>query len=232
MKLTRKQMIGGIVVLVVVALVVYAVAFSNSNVGKYSGLVLSDDTSPTPEAQAYFEQQLATAQAGILAAEAAGVEIDWSLYLTAAWNAAALGDLVLARETYEDYLELNQINPAPWNSYGGILMRMEDYETAEQAFKTAAELTPSEEFYRDWLRAVENQAPNGERDDEVKDILETAVATIGQTPWGMSQLAEWYLRHNECDRAIAHYEVGQDLLPAGNEAIIADIAAARLECSN
>jgi tetratricopeptide (TPR) repeat protein len=230
MKLTRTQIIGGIVAVVVVALVVYALAFFMSDAGKYRGLVLHDDTGLTPESQAYFEQQLHTAQSAITAAEAAGDEVDWGLYLTAAWNAAALGDLVMARETYETYLNLNQINPAPWNAYGTVLMRMEDYPAAEDAFKTAAELAPSEEFFRDWVTAVENQAPNGERDEEVKNILETAVDTVGQSPWVMTELAQWYLRHDDCRKALDHYEVAKDLLPSDNEAILQDIAAAQEQC--
>jgi tetratricopeptide (TPR) repeat protein len=231
MKLTRVQIVGVIVGIVVVALAVYAAAFFTSNEGRYQGLVLQDDTGLTPESQAYFEQQLNTAESAIAAAEASGEEVDWSLYLTAAWNAAALGDLVKARETYEDYLDLNQINPAPWNAYGSVLMRMEDYPAAEDAFKTAAELAPSEEFFRDWIMAIENQAPNGERDEEVKNILEVSVDTIGQNPWSMTELAQWYLRHDECDKALDHYEVAKDLLPPDNEAIVQDIAAARAQCS-
>ena len=231
MNFTRAQKIQFLMGLVIVGLVVYGIVLWQDN-AKYAGLVTHEDTGLTAASRSYIEGQLNTAQAALAAQiSATPDDVDLDLYMTAAWHAAALGDLVLAREIYEDYFTLHAINAAAWNHYGSILMRMEDYVVAEEAFRTAGELAPSEENYRDLITAVGNTAPDGTRDDEIKLILEAGVINVGQTPWFMTELASWYLNHGDCDRAIDHYEVAKGLLPVGNEAILQDLQAAKERCA-
>ncbi len=235
MTFSRNVFIAGIAVVLMVVLGVFAVWYFNSDAYAYRGLVLTDDYAQmTDSERAYYEQQLDIAQSALVAQKATMdiQDVDWDLFTSIAWNASMLGDLVLARETIEEYLTLNAINMSAWNFYGEILTRMEDYSKAEAAFAKAVELDPTEEFYRDLVMAIRNNPPDGSREDEVKIVLEDGVDRVGQTPWFMTELATWYLTHDDCDRALDHYEVAKDLLPPDNEAIKQDIASAKTQCEN
>lgn len=233
MTLSRKTAAVSIILLILAAAVVYGAYYLSSDAFRYRGLVTSDDTEIDEGQRLYFEQQVATAQ-GALAAQKAEMDIndvDWDLYLSIAWNASAMGDLVTAREILEEYFTLHQTNPAAYSLYGTILSRMEDKQKAEDALRRSADLQPSEEAYRKLIAAVRDNSENGDRDQEIKDLLEEGVDKVGQTSWFMVALAEWYLGHNDCDQALDHYQVAEALLP-DNEAIAADIAAAREQCRN
>lgn len=227
-------MIGAVVGLILLAAVGVGAWYLTTDNFKYRGLKQTDEPELTEEQRTYFEQQLRTSQASLEAqkAEMDIQDVDWDLYLSVAWNAAAIGDLVLARETLEEYLDLTQRNPGAYSLYGTVLTRMGDRDGAEAAFAAAVQIDPNEEGFRKWVMGVRNNPSDGSREDEVKAILELGVDTIGQTSWLMNELAVWYLEHDDCDKAIDHYEVAQDLLPEGNEAIAADLAAAREQCKN
>ncbi len=234
MKLSRKNVIGIVVLVVLLGAGGAAAKYFTSDAYKYRGLVTTDDTGLTEEQRQYYLTQIGTSQSALEAQKKTMDinDVDWDLYLSIAYNSAAFGDLVAAREILEEYFTLHQLNPAAYSLYGSVLVRMEDRAGAEEAFRTAVNLQPSEESYRKLISAVRNNPPDDSREDEVKEILEDAVSKIGQTSWLMNELAKWYLAAGDCTAALAHYKVAQDLLPPGNEAIIADIAAAREQCKN
>lgn len=234
MKVSKKGVIGTVIGVILVVAAGVGVWYLTTDNFKYRGLNQADEPEMTDEQRTYFEQQMRTAQASLDIQKASMdiQDVDWDLYLSVAWNAAAVGELVTARETLEEYLELTDRNAGAYSLYGSVLTRMGDYDRAEDAFAMSAQVDPTEEGYRKWIFGVRNNPPDGSREDEVKDILDNAVDTVGQRSWFMNELAIWYLEHDECDQAIAHYEVAQDLLPEGNEAIAVDLAAARTQCKN
>ena len=156
-----------------------------------------------------LEQRLATLRAGMEAYAAEGQEIELDTYAFAAETAWYLGDYGTTREMYEALLDRNAINYVTWNNYGNVLKRMGDTDGALDAYYQALSIMGTEEYYRDYITLLQETYP--ERDEELRDMLERAVTEIGQTPWLMTSLAEWYLDHDDCDRALSHYDVALDI---------------------
>ena len=101
----------------------------------YYGLVTEIEVQSDEGTVELLQTQLDQSMAAINAAIEIGETPDLDLYILAATNAYYLGDLVQAREIYEDYLEYNSINTAAINSYANILYKMEDWDLAEYLFK-------------------------------------------------------------------------------------------------
>ncbi len=200
----------------ILALIVIVVAgyliFKAAN--PYYGLVTEIEVQSDEATVEYLGQQLEQSLLAIDAAHQSGETPDINLYINAASNAYYLGDLVQAREIYEEYFEYNAINPAAWNTYGNILYKMEDWDAAEEAYREAVELGPMEEFYMDLVRVL---TKDPERVDEIEEVLKEAVEVLGQTHSLMVNLGEWYWEQGDCDRATAHYNVALTL--AGSEAL-------------
>jgi tetratricopeptide (TPR) repeat protein len=196
----------------------------------YYGLVTHMDVQSSPETVATLEQQLTQALASIKAAKDAGERPDLDLYEIAGTNAYYLGNLSQAREIYEEYFSENSINPAAWNTYGNILYKMEDWANAEEAYRTALNLTPMEEFYRDLINVIERDES---RDAEIESLLLEYIDTLGQTQWVMVELGKWYADHGQCEKAIDHYEVALTLARKNNgpvESIQQDIELIEQNC--
>jgi tetratricopeptide (TPR) repeat protein len=174
----------------------------------YYGLVTEIEVQSDEATVEYLEQQLEQSLAAIEAAYQSGETPDLDLFMIVATNAYYLGDLVQARETYEEYFEENSINPAAWNTYANILYKMEDWSNAEKAYRTAVELSPMEEFYMDLVRVIEKDS---ERHLEVEEILKEAVEVLGQTRSLMVSLGEYYYETSDCERSIAHFNVAKTL---------------------
>ena len=196
----------------------------------YYGLVTEIEVQSDEGTVELLQTQLDQSMAAINAAIEIGETPDLDLYILAATNAYYLGDLVQAREIYEDYLEYNSINTAAINSYANILYKMEDWDLAEEAYRTALELRPMEEYYRDLIRVISRDES---RFEEVEELLLDAVDKLGQSQYLMIKLAEYYLEHEDCTRALAHYSVALTLAQnegGALESIEYDIAAAEEQC--
>ncbi|HAL50386.1 MAG: hypothetical protein UU40_C0003G0059 [Candidatus Uhrbacteria bacterium GW2011_GWD2_41_121] len=174
----------------------------------YYGLVTHMEVQSDPETVTTLQQQLAQSLSSITASKKADERPDLNLYEIAGTDAYYLGDLVQAREIYEEYFTYNSINPAAWNTYGNIVYMMEDWDKAEEAFRTALELSPMEEFYRDVIKVIERDETRGL---EVEDLLLDYIDTIGQTQWVMVQLGEYYADHGQCQKSLDHYNVALTL---------------------
>ncbi|MBU4315188.1 tetratricopeptide repeat protein [Patescibacteria group bacterium] len=170
----------------------------------YRGLVTHMDVQSDPETVVTLQQQLSQALSSISASKQADQRPDLNLYEIAGLNAYYLGDLAQAREIYEEYFTYNSINPAAWSTYGNILYHMEDWVNAESAYRTALQLAPMEEFYRDLIQVVSRDES---RTSEVEAILFEYIDTIGQTQWAMVQLGTWYAQDGQCQKALDHYNV-------------------------
>lgn len=170
----------------------------------YYGLVTHMEVQSDPETVTTLQQQLAQALSSIKASQKAGQQPDLNLYEIAGLNAYYLGDLAQAREIYEEYFTYNSINPAAWSTYGNILYNMEDWVGAEEAYRTALQLAPMEEFYRDLIQVVSHDE---NRIAEVEDILLNYIDVLGQTQWVMVELGSWYAEDGQCQKALDHYKV-------------------------
>lgn len=215
----RRRLVYGIVAVIVIV-ATWAGYQSWKNTDPYRGLAKTFDVQMDEATRSMLVQRMATTQASINAFKAAGEEVNTDLYLSLASDAYFLGDLVAARENIEIFLNENAIYFVAWNTYGNILAKMGDLEPAERAYEQAIRLSGGmDEYYLDYADFLERYFP--ERDEDVKAILEQAVAVLGQKDVFMVRLAEWYLAHDDCDRALSHYEVALDV--AENENVNASI---------
>ncbi len=225
------------ILLIALALAVLAIAVvygfvSDSSTAEESDLIYWRENHQLDEdLRIMLEQRLAMLTSGIDAYAAAGEEVDMSTLAFAGETAWFLGDLGSARELYEELLDRNSINYVTWNNYGNVLKLMGDADGALDAYKQAYNLMGTEEYYRDYITLLEETYP--ERDEEVLEVLEQAVDEIGQTQWLMVAIAEWYLEHDDCDRALSHYDIALSLAEGtADDAIQAEIDEVKATCNS
>jgi tetratricopeptide (TPR) repeat protein len=219
----RKLIIGIAGVVVAVAIIWAIVAASNP----YRGLETERRNNIDDTTREIVGQRLELSLAALEAQKDVG-DVELDLYTSVIFDAWVMGDLVLARETSEEYFEHNDINYAAWNMYGAVLKEMGDLEGAEDAYMQAIQLNPNvEEYYRDLINVI---SEDPERSGDVKEALETLIENAGQSSWSMVTLGEWYRENGECDEAIAHYKVAAGLAPE-LESIQADLESLQKECA-
>lgn len=229
MNITRKQVVIGLSVLIGLLLIGYGVTLAFPRlINPYAGLTTTMEVQMDDGTRNLVLQRLETAKASIAAYEASGEKVDMALYQVIAEQERLLGNLVASREAYETYLQLNPISYTAQNSYGAILEAMGDYEKALVAYGTAIEGAQIEEYYRDYADLLATQFPD--RTDEYKAILDEAYANIGQTPWSMIALGDWYFDHNDCELGRDHYQVAKTLAP-GNESVQKDLDEKYTACT-
>ncbi len=175
-------------------------------------------------------QRSALARSGVAAHIAEDQDPDFDLYVIAAESAYMMGDLRGARDAYAALLERNPLNYVTWNNMGNTLSRMGDGQGAIEAYTQAISIRSSEEYYRDYITALQKFTP--ENVEEIERAFKEAVADIGQTPWSMIAFAKFYLEQGDCDRAMDHYEVAEDIVDEpGQESLQKDIEKAKDACS-
>lgn len=212
MKITRKQAVLGVSLVAVLALLaVGAVQMFPRLIDPYAGMKTTLEVQMDDATRLLVQQKLETARASIAAAQQAGEEFDMNLYLAIAEQQHILGDLIASREAYEAYLELNPASYVAWNAYGTILEIMGDYEKAGPAFEKAIDGLKAQEFFRDYAEFLAAHYP--EKETEYKAVIDQAYEALGQTPWTMQVLGNWYFAHNDCVLGRDHYEVAQALDP-------------------
>lgn len=194
---------------------------------KYDGLTLTEEVEMDEATREQVVRRMAITRSALDIARENKETPDLNLYMVYAFDATLLGDLVLAREIYEEFFEYNAINGAAWSNYARILANMGDYELAANAFAQAIILEHREADYRS-LYEVLTQKFEG-KEGEAKELLEEALTYLGQTPWLMMALGDWYHRAGDCMQAIAHYEVAERLLPE-NEQIKRELQNLRSSC--
>jgi len=228
MTFSRTHLIAGIVAVVALLAIGYGAFLQFGPSAKYRGLNTYLDIQLDEASRTYFANRLATEQAAIAALEAKGEEVDLDLVLSAASDAYATGDLVLARQYVERQLKSNALNYGAWNFYGTVLEGMGDYDGARTAFAKAMNSGASmEEYYRDYVTLIQNHYPTEQA--EVKRVLELDVADKGQNSWNMVELGHWYQKNGDCQSAIEHFKVAQTLAP-GNTSIGDELKAVEATC--
>lgn len=228
MTLSRKQVIGLLVSVVVLAVASYGIWLISASTDPYKGLVTQREVHIDEATREYFAQRLATTLASIEATERAGQDVDPDMYLSAASDAYSIGDLVTAREMLEKQLAVNSLNYVAWNNYSLVLEAMEDYEDADVAYQKTIELEHGiPKYYEDYANFLMAHYP--ERREELKALYEDDLARRGQTVWNMTGLGNWYAAAGECDKAIDHYEVALVLLP-NNQALKDDFESMKNTC--
>lgn len=224
---TRRQIVFGIACLVLALAVVYA--GTSSPRAKYRGLVLQQDIQMDEEVRSVLDTRIATSKAAIKAQKGSS-DLNLDLYENLAFDAILRGDLVLARETYEEYFQYNAINYTAWNNYAKVLRDMGDNKKAEDAFKKAIELSPSEGYYNDLIEHIRRTQKDEEREDEIFDLLKKGVTDVGQTPFFMVELSRWYMANDDCQNALDHLQVAKTLIP-DNESLTREIGEVQAQCA-
>ena len=227
---TRRQWILSGAVLLLILAVVYGAWSASGHNNKYKGLALNSEVALDDGMRNLIESQIKVSQAALEAQLKSGQKVDLNLYTSIAWDATMLGDLVLARETYEAYFEKNTLNYTAWNNYANVLKDMGDFDRAESAYKEAYTLYGNEAYYRDYIEFIDNHSVDGNRDEEINQVLEDAVSEIGQTPYFMIKLASLYEKRGDCEQMNAHYNVAKTLLP-DNKELPEEIATANKNCA-
>ena len=186
------------------------------------------DVEITDEERFYVTQRIEVTESA-LDAQRGTEDVDLDLVLALAWDYTLIGDLVNARETYEEFFESNSIHYTAWGNYASILKKMGDIDAAEEAYLQTLDLRKSEANYRSYVAFLEVYFDEGERDEDILALLVEGVANEGQTPWFMDALAKYYYDHGECEKSFDHYEVLIGLVP-GDAGVIDDYTAARQTC--
>ena len=207
--ISRKTLVYGIALVVVLIAVIYGVTRSSN---PYPGLTLTVEADITDEERSYVENRIVVTE-NALAIQREDEDVDLDLLLSLAWDYTIVGNLVDAREIYEEYFDYNAINYTVWANYGIILKRMGDIDGAEDAFLTALQLNPTEANYRNYVTLLEDYFDAGEREDDMFAALQDGVTRVGQTSWFMIKLAEVYVNRGDCETAFEHYEIAIDLEP-------------------
>lgn len=220
-KFSRKQVVIGISILVVLGLSGYGLYTQWPRLtDPYFGLTTHIDVQMEDSTRTLIQQRIATAEASLAAQEKSGGEVDTKLYLTIAENQKMLGDLIASRQMYEKSLALNDKAYIVWNSYAKLLELMKDFPNAEIGFKKALDLLKIEENYQDYVEFMQLHYP--ERRTEIKALLDEAFVALGQTPWTMIALGDWFFETGDCDQGKAHYDVAMTLSPNRAEGLKRD----------
>lgn len=229
MKFTRKQLIGGVIGVVIVATAVYAGwYFVGRNGSPYPGHKTTMEVSMDEATRTYLTDRFLMEKAAIAAYEQKGETVDLDLVLSAANDAYSIGDLVSARQLVERQLQGNSNNYTAWNFYGTVLESMGDYDGARTAFKKAMDSGVAvEEFYRDYITLLQNHFSDEQA--EIKRALEQSVAERGQSSWNMVELGRFYAANGDCVRSVDHYNVAVTLAPQ-NQSIKDELAKVRQTC--
>lgn len=231
---TRRNIVFSVALVVLLAAVVYGFVQRPGMIPRHSDemadkdLVKTVDVDMSDEIRNTFDQRILVTKAAIEARESVGQDVAL-LQFALASDADIIGDLVTAREYYEDYMQSNPVNFTVMLNYAAILTRMGDLDRAEEMYRHVIEIVPTEEHLNRYVRFLETYNENGSRDAELKDLYELSLDFIGQREWILLGLGDWYLRNNDCKAAIDHYEVALQINPS-NENTQNDIAELRATC--
>jgi tetratricopeptide (TPR) repeat protein len=123
-----------------------------------------------------------------------------------------LGDLAGAKEIYETkILKDHPSDAAALENLGQTLYEMQDYAGAELKWRAAISVNPWEVTYLKLTNLIEEHFPA--RTSEIQEILEEAIANIGQTPGLLKNLGMWFENDGQYDLALDHYKVAKQLAP-------------------
>ncbi len=119
------------------------------------------------------------------------------------------GELAQANEQYKDILRTNPTDTPAMENMGQSLMEMGDYEGAAALWVRSLNISANEQIYIKLVDLITERLPA--KNARIQEILESAIANIGQTPTLLKRLAQWYGENGKYEEAISHYEVAQKL---------------------
>lgn len=175
------------------------------------------DRGLTPEMKTQFEERLVTQLGEIKKIENEGKR-DISQYLVLGNLYYSLGRLGEAADAYRNILSTNPNDSPALQNLGQALLEEGDKAGAEDNWRKALLVEPEESYFLRLANLMAEQAPARSVEDE-RILLESAVATLGQTPGLLYRLGEWYERQGRYEEAISHYKVSLQL--GGEDASLA-----------
>ncbi|MBT4856804.1 tetratricopeptide repeat protein [Candidatus Uhrbacteria bacterium] len=215
------------VVAVLVLIVIFGIQWQGGTTSQE--LVTQVDVQIEDDLRFFIENELNVWESALAAHDRVGAEPDLNLLLLVAFNAKHLGNLELAKETYDRYFETHTTNYTVYSNYGSVLRLMGDLEGSARAYRQAIALDPDiEAFYMSLVRVLDEMGLH----EEVEDVYKDAINEIGQTRALLVALAEWYEEQGDCEKAISHYEVAFDLAETEGiaDAVAKDLAAVEASC--
>ncbi len=234
MELLKKYRVIVIIVAILALALVAIIAGQNGSDDAYSGLVTQKNVQITDGEREMLRQRILVSQQTLEQQQRSDEDVDLDLISDIAYDSMLIGDLVTAREYYEMYLDLHNINPAIWQNYAGVLRDMEDWQASEDAYRQLSVVSLSESTVISLVKAIDRNNPDGSRDEEILNLLLTSLETsVGRTPALLTHIARWYEDHGECQKAIDHFEVVEDMLDELGEdtsGVIADIEHVESTC--
>jgi tetratricopeptide (TPR) repeat protein len=228
-ELKDRKMISLIIAIVVLVVIGYFASTIQQD--PYKGLTLTKEVQKDESTDHYIKNRIATEEASLAIDRASGEDPNLDMIEILAYDYNLDGDLVGAREAYEEYLEYHTINYAILANYASILTEMGDLEAAEQAYRDVIVVRKAEGYYRSLVDVMGESNEDGSRDEDIKEALEEGIETVGQTGYLLINLAQWYIEHDDCKRGIEHYEVANVVVP-DDPGLQSDIAKARVECTD
>ncbi len=193
-------MLGFLAVIAIVIVTAILLQSQVKNETQYTQVEIDMDE----QSKVLFEKRLAVAKAGLEARKRAGQE-DLRLTEAVASDAYFLGRLTEAKEIYEEYLQLNPINPVVWTAYASILEEMNELESAEEAYYQALSVNATSANFDRYIRFTKRHYAD-ERHQEIRAMYELALQTLGDETWILNGLAEWYAKDGNCEQEVEHYE--------------------------
>lgn len=177
------------------------------------------DRGLSEEQIAMFRTRIAELEATDAENKANGKE-DINLLLTVGNLYYQIGELEVATGWYRSILELYPEDAAALENLAQAQIEMGDYLNALASLQAAANVSAYEPTYMKIADILDEHYP--ENQGEIRTVLETAIANLGQTSGLLARLGRWYADQGMLDEAISHYQVAHQIDPddqAVNEAL-------------
>lgn len=179
------------------------------------------------EQEALLRQRIADFEARVAENEATGAR-DISVILELGNLYYHVGELETAAGWYRDILRTHPEDAPALENLAQVLLEMGDWDGAETTLRAAVNVSAYEPTYLKLVDLIEEHFP--EKSSEIKEILETAIANLGQTPGLLARLGRWYEQNGMLDEAISHYQVAHQIDPE-DQAVKSELDRLRAERS-
>lgn len=186
---------------------------------KDKDVIWEENLNLAPEIKAAWEARAAEAEANI----AKGGDSDW---LYANYGNLALFKSYLGnyKEAYDLYLKAVELQPksrVPWMALGDLLIKMEAYQGAEEAFQKAIETNQYEPLA--YVKLADLYRLNKEPEEKIQVLYDKAMTNMVDDTVLLDSYAGWLKAKGDKAKAIEVYEQLKKLQPQNKEALNREI---------